>query len=102
MGLRAVDNPVTWETSYSRTPQNMDTSLLRTVCFVPGENPSLHFLYVFKIGLDRTILILTSTFSAVKTALKRTHQLCGMAITLRMRTAISPARGSHGQLFRPC
>ena len=25
-------------------PLNMDTSLLRTVCFVPGERRSLHFL----------------------------------------------------------
>ena len=27
-------------------PLNMDTSLLRAVCFVPGERKPLHFLYI--------------------------------------------------------
>ena len=32
------------ERKYSQTPLNTDTSLLRTVCFVPGERKSLDFI----------------------------------------------------------
>ena len=34
----------------------MDTSLLRTVCFVPGERQLLHFLYIQPVNID-TLLI---------------------------------------------
>ena len=31
---------------YSQTPLNTDTSLLRTVCFIPGEKKPLYFLEI--------------------------------------------------------
>ena len=47
------------ERKYSQTPLNTDTSLLRTVCFVPGERKSLDFISLNTVNTD-TLLIWTN------------------------------------------